>query len=99
MFLLPTHSEVHAGSWEVVKENKVFVLQKAKQQESVIWKAVVATIQNVNLNGGSRFDSKQPPFRIVLKSPQNPGSLETGHVVAVAESLKIIQKGLAVDRR
>ncbi|KAI8621287.1 rab-GTPase-TBC domain-containing protein [Chytriomyces sp. MP71] len=85
MFLLPTHTELAAGYGDAIKEDSIFVLQKAKQQESVIWKAVVATIQNV-------FDSKQPPFRIVLKSPQNPGSVATGHVIAAAETLKGIQK-------
>ncbi|KAJ3297468.1 hypothetical protein HDU79_003549 [Rhizoclosmatium sp. JEL0117] len=85
MFVLPTATDIQYTYWEVVKDNPIFSLHKAKQQDSAIWKAVVTTIQNV-------FDSKQPPFRIILKSPQVAGQGEVGHVVATAESIKAILK-------
>ncbi|KAJ3074761.1 hypothetical protein HDU98_010351 [Podochytrium sp. JEL0797] len=85
MFLLPTGTDVNLAYWEVVQDNGIFSLHKMKQQDSALWRIVTTTIQNV-------FDSKQPPFRIVLKSPQLPGQQETGHVVAAAESLKAIMK-------
>ncbi|KAI9327546.1 rab-GTPase-TBC domain-containing protein [Obelidium mucronatum] len=85
MFTLPTATDINLAYWEVVKDNPIFTLHKAKQQESAIWKAVVTTIQNV-------FDSKQPPFRIILKSPNLPGQGEVGHIVATAETIKAILK-------
>ncbi|KAJ3340575.1 hypothetical protein HDU83_007012 [Entophlyctis luteolus] len=93
MFVLPTQTDLNASYWDTLKDNGVFVLQKARTQESALWKAVVTTIQNV-------FDSKQPPFRIILKTPntvqpapsQPAAGPETGHVVAAAETLKSIQK-------
>ncbi|KAJ3124723.1 TBC1 domain member 9, partial [Physocladia obscura] len=102
MFVLPTQSDLNASYWEPLKENPVFVLQRARAQESALWKAVITTIQNV-------FDSKQPPFRIILKSPSllPPNSnitaatavSDSGHVVAylhqAAESLKAISKDWA----
>ncbi|KAJ3411856.1 hypothetical protein HDV05_001645 [Chytridiales sp. JEL 0842] len=80
MFVLPTVTDL-SSYWETIKENEMFLLQKAKEQEGALWKTVMATIQNV-------FDTKQPPFRIVLKSAQ---SQETGHMVAAGETLKAAQ--------
>ena len=64
----------------ILQENDLFLLQKSKEQMSntgnnsgAIWKTVMTTIQNV-------FDTKQPPFRIVLK---RTGSPDAGHLVVV----------------
>ncbi|KAJ3332059.1 TBC1 domain member 9, partial [Blyttiomyces sp. JEL0837] len=81
MFLHPTPTDL-SGLWETVKENENFVLQKLKEQESALWKTVLATIQNV-------FDTKQPPFRIVLRGAQ---SADSGYMVSAGESLKAAQK-------
>ncbi|KAI9325982.1 rab-GTPase-TBC domain-containing protein [Zopfochytrium polystomum] len=82
MFVVPTPSDHATNYWELIKENDLFMLQQAKDQESAIWKTVLTTIQNV-------FDTKQAPFRILLK---NQAGGETGHLVATAESMKVILK-------
>jgi hypothetical protein len=64
-------------SWEILKVNELFVLQKSVAQVSLFWK----TLQNV-------FDTKQPPFRIVFKSSQN----KLGQVIAVGNTKEEIDK-------
>ncbi|KAI8851589.1 hypothetical protein BC829DRAFT_386413 [Chytridium lagenaria] len=81
MFVLPTLTDL-SSYWDTVKENDLFLLQKSKEQESALWKTVMATIQNV-------FDTKQPPFRIVLRSSE---ATDAGHMVAASDSLIAIQK-------
>ncbi|TPX34079.1 hypothetical protein SmJEL517_g03274 [Synchytrium microbalum] len=82
MILLPTLCDTGASFWDLVKENDLFMIQKAKEQGGALWKTVLATVQNV-------LDTKQSKFRILLKSPQGP---EVGHLVAAADSLKAIEK-------
>jgi len=65
------------NSWETQKINELFILQKSVAQVGLFWK----TVQNV-------FDTKQPPFRIVLKSTEN----EFGQVIAVGNSKEEIEK-------
>ncbi|KAJ3127151.1 hypothetical protein HK098_006699 [Nowakowskiella sp. JEL0407] len=81
----PTPCELQSSLWETLRETKVFVMQKSIQQEGRLWKTVLATIQNV-------FDTKQPPFRIVLRNAQNP---DVGHMVAAADTQKALEKDWA----
>ncbi|KAL2918208.1 GTPase activating protein (GAP) [Polyrhizophydium stewartii] len=85
MWTLPT--PVDASSfWQTIKENDLFSAQKSKENESstTMLRSVWATIQNV-------FDTKQPPFRIVLRTQGGQDSAAYGHMIAVAESLKEIE--------
>ena len=75
MSILPTESDSGPTLWETIKDNRVFKLQRSKEQEPSAWKAVLATVQNI-------FDTKAPPFRILLVNPQ---SSEVGHMVAVCD--------------
>ncbi|KAI9183839.1 GTPase activating protein (GAP) [Blastocladiella emersonii ATCC 22665] len=68
--------------WDDVKSNDYFLLQKTKEYESRLVKNLLGTLQNV-------FDTKQQPFRIILKTPTR--GLDNGYVVAVADSLKDIE--------
>ncbi|KAJ3037593.1 hypothetical protein HDV00_001481 [Rhizophlyctis rosea] len=77
MWILPTLVDI-TSFWETVKENDLFLLQKLKEQEGTMMKSVWATLQNV-------FDTKQSPFRILLKSPQ---SSDVGHMISTADSIK-----------
>ncbi|KAJ3052498.1 hypothetical protein HK097_006137, partial [Rhizophlyctis rosea] len=65
-----------------LQENDLFLLQKLKEQEGTVMKSVWATLQNV-------FDTKQPPFRILLKSPQ---SSDVAHMVSTADTLKAAER-------
>eukprot|EP00833_Pecoramyces_ruminatium_P007731 jgi/Orpsp1_1/1181763/evm.model.c7180000078497.1 len=76
MWISPLNCE-NLNSWETLKVNELFVLQKSVAQVGLFWK----TLQNV-------FDTKQPPFRIVFKSSQN----ELGQVIAVGNTKEEIDK-------
>ncbi|ORX58362.1 TBC-domain-containing protein [Piromyces finnis] len=76
MWISPLNCESF-NSWETLKINELFILQKSVAQVGLFWK----TLQNV-------FDTKQPPFRIVLKSSQN----EFGQVIAVGNTKEEIEK-------
>ncbi|OUM67974.1 hypothetical protein PIROE2DRAFT_58374 [Piromyces sp. E2] len=76
MWISPLNCE-NFNSWETLKINELFILQKSVAQVGLFWK----TLQNV-------FDTKQPPFRIVLKSSQN----EFGQVIAVGNTKEEIEK-------
>ncbi|ORZ40357.1 rab-GTPase-TBC domain-domain-containing protein [Catenaria anguillulae PL171] len=65
--------------WDDVKDNEYFVLQKAKEYESRLVKNLLGTLQNV-------FDTKQQPFRIILKTPSR--GLDNGFVISVADTSK-----------
>ncbi|ORY07182.1 TBC-domain-containing protein [Neocallimastix californiae] len=76
MWISPLNCE-NFDSWEILKVNELFVLQKSVAQVGLFWK----TLQNV-------FDTKQPPFRIVFKSSQN----QLGQVIAVGNTKEEIDK-------
>ena len=76
MWISPLNCD-NFNSWETQKINELFILQKSVAQVGLFWK----TVQNV-------FDTKQPPFRIVLKSSQN----EFGQVIAVGNTKEEIEK-------
>ncbi|KAI8930220.1 rab-GTPase-TBC domain-containing protein [Entophlyctis helioformis] len=84
MWTLPTAVEP-SSFWQTRKENDLFLLQKSKENEaaSTVLKSVWATIQNV-------FDTKQPPYRIVLRNT-NGGIEGSGQMIAVAETLREIE--------
>ncbi|KAJ3188163.1 hypothetical protein HDU85_005313 [Gaertneriomyces sp. JEL0708] len=80
---LPTQVDVTNGSyWENVKENELFILQRLNQPQGTVMKSFWATIQHV-------LETKQPPFRILLKSAENA---EIAHMIATADSLKAMEK-------
>ncbi|KAI9141144.1 rab-GTPase-TBC domain-containing protein [Paraphysoderma sedebokerense] len=68
--------------WEDINSNELFLLQKTKEYDSKLIKNVIGTLQNV-------FDTKQQPFRILLKSSKQ---LDTGHLISAGDSLKNIEK-------
>ncbi|KNC97733.1 uncharacterized protein SPPG_06734 [Spizellomyces punctatus DAOM BR117] len=81
MLCLPSQVDI-SSYWETVKENDLFLLQRLKEQEGTALKSLWATIQNV-------LDTKQPPFRILLRSAESP---DVGHMVATADTLKAMEK-------
>ncbi|KAI9205822.1 rab-GTPase-TBC domain-containing protein [Polychytrium aggregatum] len=87
MWVVPTPTDITPSAyWEALKENELFILQKLKEQSNgALWKSVLSTIQNV-------FDTKQPPFRIILRSAE---SSDTGYLVATADTLKLIEQDWA----
>lgn len=84
MWIVPSICEV-TPFWEDIKENRFFLLQKSKAGENAIWKNLVGTLQTI-------FDTKQPPFRILLKySAKNPMPGEFAKTIAVGVNLKEIE--------
>ncbi|KAJ1552603.1 TBC1 domain member 9 [Cladochytrium tenue] len=82
MFVVPTLTGYGHALWDTLKQqNDLFLLQQIKDKDTA-WKTVLATFQNV-------FDTKQAPFRIILKG--HDGS-DSGHLVATGESLTAILK-------
>lgn len=80
MWIHPTNCEI-TPLWDTIKSNKAFVLQKSKATEGIL-KSLVGTIQSV-------FESKQAPFRILLKnSNTNPLPGDILKLIAVENSLK-----------
>ncbi|KAI8919464.1 rab-GTPase-TBC domain-containing protein [Powellomyces hirtus] len=84
MLCLPSPVEL-SSYWETLKEDELFLLQRLKQSEGTVIKSLWTTIQNV-------LDTKQPPFRIILKSAEN---LDAGHMVATGDTLKGTEKDWA----
>ncbi|KAJ3151541.1 hypothetical protein HDU89_001984 [Geranomyces variabilis] len=84
MLCLPSPVEL-SSYWETLKENELFILQRLKQEQGTALKSLWATIQNV-------LDTKQPPFRIVLRSVD---TLDGGHLVATGDTLKGTEKDWA----
>ncbi|KAI3653067.1 hypothetical protein MP228_002492 [Amoeboaphelidium protococcarum] len=85
MLTLPSKCEITA-LWETVEQFKYFVLQKSRGAENILWKSVVDTIQNV-------FDTKQLPYRILLKHNMNaPINGEHAQLVAVANERNEIDR-------
>jgi hypothetical protein len=86
MWTLPTKCEV-SPLWETIKYNRIFVMQKSRSTDNMLWKSVVDTIHNV-------FETRQLPFRILLKSPEQEAVLPTDvcNTVAVAGTLVEIEK-------
>lgn len=60
MLTYPT-TATESSVWQLLKENELFRLQKYNIEAT---KTVWATLQNV-------FESRQPPFRIVLAQENN----------------------------
>ena len=84
MWCLPSKCDI-TPLWETIAENRAFLLQKSKGTENILWKSVVDTIQNI-------VDTKQSPYRILLKSSsdQLPAIGESVYLVSVAASDKEI---------
>ncbi|KAK5669330.1 GTPase activating protein (GAP) [Batrachochytrium dendrobatidis] len=89
MWTHPTVVE-NTSFWKTIKENDLFWMQKSKENEatSTMLKSVWATLQNV-------FDTKQSPYRIVLRTFQGGVPDPNGQMVAAAETLKEIENDWA----
>ena len=84
MWTTPTRCDI-TPLWETISENRVFLLQKSKGAENILWKSVVDTFQNV-------FDTKQFPYRILLKKHEALPSIgESADLISVSASFEEIQ--------
>ncbi|KAJ1332801.1 hypothetical protein BSLG_008430 [Batrachochytrium salamandrivorans] len=82
MWTLPTAIET-SSFWKTIKETDLFLMQKSSENEanSTMLKSVWATLQNV-------FDTKQPPYRIILRTYQGGAVDANIQMIAAAETLK-----------
>eukprot|EP00158_Paraphelidium_tribonemae_P005075 Partr_v1_DN27144_c0_g1_i1_m16123 putative TBC1 domain family member len=92
MWTIPTRCDI-TPLWETVADSRVFILQKSKGAENVLWRSVVDTIQNV-------IDTKQFPFRILLKhSDAIPSIGESADLISVASTYAEIQENWKVAEK
>ena len=70
------------------QENDLFILQKYKEARDSVMKALWTTIKSV-------MDSKQPPYRILLR---NHAQSEKPHMISVRNGVGVL-KGTLTGRR